>query len=48
MNVLHAFSSSSDGMNSYSGIVFDPAGNIYGTTDDGGLYNEGTVYELTP
>jgi uncharacterized repeat protein (TIGR03803 family) len=48
MKVLHAFSSNNDGMKSYSGIVFDSAGNIYGTTADGGLYNKGTVYELTP
>jgi uncharacterized repeat protein (TIGR03803 family) len=31
------------------GIVFDAAGNIYGTTyQGGGLYNFGVVYKLTP
>jgi len=28
------------------GLVFDPAGNLYGTAEDG--YTTGTVYELTP
>jgi hypothetical protein len=48
VKVLHAFSSSNDGTKSHSGVVFDSAGNIYGSTADGGLYNKGTVYELTP
>ena len=29
-------------------LVFDSAGNIYGTTRNGGAYEQGTVYELTP
>jgi len=29
-------------------IVFDQAGNIYGTTSQGGINDRGTVYELTP
>jgi uncharacterized repeat protein (TIGR03803 family) len=29
-------------------IVFDQAGNIYGTTSQGGINFRGTVYELTP
>ena len=33
---------------SYSGVVFDRAGNIYGTTYDGGAYGGGTVFELSP
>jgi uncharacterized repeat protein (TIGR03803 family) len=28
--------------------VFDEAGNLYGTTTNGGAYNMGTVYRLTP
>jgi uncharacterized repeat protein (TIGR03803 family) len=32
--------------NPYGGIVFDPSGNIYGTTTAGGKPTEGTVYEL--
>jgi uncharacterized repeat protein (TIGR03803 family) len=30
------------------GVIFDKAGNLYGTTIEGGQYNEGTVYQLTP
>jgi uncharacterized repeat protein (TIGR03803 family) len=29
-------------------VVFDAAGNIYGTTAGGGAYNNGTVWEITP
>jgi uncharacterized repeat protein (TIGR03803 family) len=31
-----------------SSIVFDPAGNIYGTTVYGGAYGFGTVFQLSP
>jgi uncharacterized repeat protein (TIGR03803 family) len=31
-----------------SGLVFDSAGNLYGTTLQGGVYTCGTVYQLTP
>jgi len=30
------------------GVVMDRAGDLYGTTESGGLYHEGTAYELTP
>ena len=29
-------------------FVFDAAGNLYGTTEAGGVYGYGTVFELTP
>ncbi|MGA2372952.1 MAG: choice-of-anchor tandem repeat GloVer-containing protein [Candidatus Korobacteraceae bacterium] len=29
-------------------LTFDQAGNIYGTTSMGGMYNAGTTFELTP
>lgn len=32
----------------YQGLVFDAAGNIYGTTPEGGAYGQGTVFELKP
>jgi hypothetical protein len=36
-----------DGSDPFTGpLIFDPAGNIYGTTLDGGLYGEGTAYQL--
>jgi uncharacterized repeat protein (TIGR03803 family) len=32
----------------YGGVIFDAAGNFYGTTTAGGANGQGTVYELTP
>jgi uncharacterized repeat protein (TIGR03803 family) len=47
--VLHSFNSNgTDGTNSYASLIFDKAGNLYGTTLDGGAYGNGTVFELTP
>jgi uncharacterized repeat protein (TIGR03803 family) len=31
-----------------AGVIFDAAGNLYGTTENGGEDNEGTVFELKP
>jgi uncharacterized repeat protein (TIGR03803 family) len=36
-----------DGADPRGGLIFDSAGNLYGTTNDGGTYNLGTVFELT-
>ena len=47
--VLHSFANDRvDGNNPYSSLIFDAAGNLYGTTWAGGAYNYGTVFELTP
>jgi len=47
--VLHSFGvTSTDGIEPYAGLVFDAAGNLYGTTSLGGANNDGTVFELTP
>ncbi len=46
-NVLHSFNGT-DGYNPYAGLIFDAAGNLYGTTYWGGTYDFGTVFELTP
>lgn len=47
--ILHNFGASqSDGTLPYSGVTEDAQGNLYGTTDFGGLYGCGTVWELTP
>jgi uncharacterized repeat protein (TIGR03803 family) len=37
-----------DGCNPRSSVVLDAAGNIYGTTEYGGWFSWGTVYEITP
>lgn len=52
--VLHDFGNGIDGSGPWSGLVFDKAGNLYGTTREGGnltctyKYGCGTVYRLTP
>jgi uncharacterized repeat protein (TIGR03803 family) len=45
--VLYSFGGNPDGANPYSGLIFN-AGNLFGTTFDGGLYGFGTVFELSP
>jgi uncharacterized repeat protein (TIGR03803 family) len=48
-SVLHTFSNDGqDGYWPYAGLIFDAAGNLYGTTSAGGSANCGTVFELTP
>jgi uncharacterized repeat protein (TIGR03803 family) len=45
--VLHSFANSGgDGATPVAGLVMDPAGNLYGTTEDGGAYGYGTVFKL--
>jgi uncharacterized repeat protein (TIGR03803 family) len=46
--VLHEFGSGTDGHDPRAGLVFDPAGNLYGTTNEGGHYQDGTVFKLSP
>ena len=48
--VLHSFNynNGKDGTDPGSGLIFDAAGNLYGTTVEGGTYSAGTVFELTP
>jgi uncharacterized repeat protein (TIGR03803 family) len=49
--VLYHFCSQkncSDGQYPYGGLIADQAGNLYGTTEGGGAYGEGTVFELAP
>jgi uncharacterized repeat protein (TIGR03803 family) len=44
--ILHSFEGAADGCNPYSGVVLDPAGNLYGTASSCGNDQDGTVYEL--
>jgi uncharacterized repeat protein (TIGR03803 family) len=47
-NILHSFSrSGNDGQNPYAALIMDKAGNLYGTTSQGGSYTFGTVFELS-
>jgi len=45
--VLHTFLGGSDGGYPVGGVIFDAAGNLYGTTS-GGANVQGTVFELSP
>ena len=47
LNVLHSFSNLNDGNIPQGGVVFDAAGNLWGTADAGGHYGWGTVFEMT-
>jgi len=45
--ILYSFKGGSDGKYpTYPGLIFDKAGNLYGTTSNGGTYGFGTVFEL--
>jgi len=46
--VIRSFEGRTDASHPASGLVFDPAGNLYGTTVLGGTQGYGTVFELTP
>jgi len=48
--VLHAFlgSSQKDGYLPQAGLSLDTAGNLFGTTYQGGTFNAGTVFQLQP
>lgn len=50
--VLYSFAGGSDGAEPVAGLIFDQAGNLYGTTEIGGAQGNacgcGTVFELSP
>jgi uncharacterized repeat protein (TIGR03803 family) len=45
---LYSFTGGTDGRTPSSDLIFDPTGNLYGTTRDGGAYGFGTVFKLAP
>src|SRR5215510_8572712 len=45
--VIYSFQNGSDGNSPISNLVRDAAGNLYGTTSEGGL-GSGTIFKLTP
>jgi uncharacterized repeat protein (TIGR03803 family) len=49
-STIHVFAGKSggDGSGPTGGLVFDTAGNLYGTTGRGGTSNVGTVFKLSP
>jgi len=47
--VLHNFDSNGkDGSVPEASLIFDSAGNLYGTTSNGGTHGSGTVFEMMP
>jgi uncharacterized repeat protein (TIGR03803 family) len=45
---IYSFTGGSDGRFPQSGVIFDSPGNLYGTTQNGGAYDAGTVFKLSP
>jgi uncharacterized repeat protein (TIGR03803 family) len=45
--VVHSFGTGTDGAQPIGGVVLDAAGNLYGTTSEGGASGNGTVFEAT-
>jgi uncharacterized repeat protein (TIGR03803 family) len=46
--VLYTFTGAGDGGKPEAGLWMDSAGDLYGTTEYGGLFNFGTVFKLDP
>ena len=47
-NVLRSFIAFPHGANPQANLIADAAGNLYGTTVNGGVYGYGAVFRLTP
>ena len=47
-SVIYNFTGRNDGYEPGSGVTFDKAGNLYGTTPVGGAKGAGVIYELSP
>jgi uncharacterized repeat protein (TIGR01451 family) len=45
--VIHKFTGGADGGQPEDALILDAAGNLYGTTRDGGTHAHGTVFKLT-
>jgi hypothetical protein len=47
-STLYSFVDASTGWNSFSGLILDRAGDLVGTTENGGSALQGTVFKITP
>ncbi|HEV3279301.1 MAG TPA: choice-of-anchor tandem repeat GloVer-containing protein [Terriglobia bacterium] len=47
-STLYSFADASTGWNPFSGVILDQAGDLVGTTENGGSALQGTVFEVTP
>jgi len=48
ITVVYSFTNGADGAYPEGGLVRDTAGNLYGTTSQGGPFNAGTVFKVDP
>jgi uncharacterized repeat protein (TIGR03803 family) len=46
--VLYGFTGGTDGSEPVAGVIRDPQGNLYGTTENGGASGVGTIFEVIP
>ena len=46
--VLHSFTGGTDGVIPVGGLLRDAAGNLYGTTSQGGSSNDGILFKISP
>jgi len=46
VTVLYTFLGPQDGAHPHAGLILDAAGNLYGTTYNGGAFGDGTVFKL--
>ena len=46
--VLHSFGYGYDGQAPLAGVIMDASGNLWGTTEYGGIYGAGTIFMLAP
>jgi uncharacterized repeat protein (TIGR03803 family) len=48
LNTIYNFEHGKTGYHPMAGVVADPSGNLYGTTESGGASGRGVAYELVP
>ncbi len=48
LSTLYSFTNGSDGANPWGGLMQASDGNLYGTTQSGGNYGYGTVFQIAP
>jgi uncharacterized repeat protein (TIGR03803 family) len=48
LTILHRFTGTPDGAFAYGSLIRDAEGNLYGTTDLGGVNDDGTIFKLRP
>jgi uncharacterized repeat protein (TIGR03803 family) len=46
--VVHSFGNGKDGLYPNAGLTIDASGILYGDTDAGGSFGDGTIFEITP